>query len=121
MKYYLAGPMTGLKNFGYDEFARASEILRNAGLFVLSPHEIYFGSEPGTLPYRAYIEAGLTLLMRADAIILMPGWSDSRGATLERHAALTMGMNVYYYVKEAPHLLTENPKEPDGEARTNNP
>jgi hypothetical protein len=36
----------------------------------------------------------LRLMLTADAVALLPGWEDSRGALLERHVAMQLGMIV---------------------------
>ena len=108
MRYYLAGKMTGLPNFGYDSFARLTAKLRSAGLDIASPHEIDYDEtriERGSRPYKEYLAGGLELLLRqCDGIIMMTNWKDSTGARLEREAAIAAKFDVV-------HLLSDDPLE----------
>jgi hypothetical protein len=80
MRIYIAGPMTGLPDFNYPLFNQTAAVLRNAGWEVENPAETEFGP---AVPYEAMIRSGLTLLLRCDAIWMLPGWSKSKEATLE--------------------------------------
>ena len=83
MTYYLAGPMTGLPDFNFNAFTAACAALRERGLSVVSPHEKDPELETrGT--WEACLRADIAILMRdCHAMILLPGWSNSKGATLE--------------------------------------
>ena len=91
-KIYIAGPITGVKGYA-DRFKRAEQILEEAGHEPVSPviPEEYEGR-----PYRSYIDRGLRLLMGCDAICMLPGWSRSRGAMLEKRYAETVKLPVYF-------------------------
>jgi hypothetical protein len=91
-KVYIAGPITGVKGYA-DRFKRAEQILEEAGHEPVSPviPEKYEGR-----PYRSYIDRGLRLLMGCDAICMLPGWTRSRGAMLEKRYAETVKLPVYF-------------------------
>lgn len=100
MRYYLAGPMTGLPKYGFDIFERAAARLRHEGFNIASPHEIDHGESEenrGSLKYQDYIRAGLKLLLECDAIILMTGWESSGGCMTELYVAYASDMKVYFY------------------------
>jgi nucleoside 2-deoxyribosyltransferase len=100
MRYYLAGPMTGLPDFNYRVFEAEQKKLRSQGLDVVSPHSIDFGEteeKPGSLPYQTYIKGGLKLLLTCDAIILMVGWENSKGCLTELTVASACGMMILFY------------------------
>lgn len=102
---YLAGPMTGLPEFNYPAFRDAADRLRAAGATVRSPHEFHGGALG--LPYATYLEAGLAAARGATAIVLLPGWESSPGATAEREAAVTAGVPILRYVDDdRPELET---------------
>lgn len=110
MRYYLAGKMTGLPNFGYDVFEEACKDLRSIGLEISSPHEKEHHESVvarGKRPYAYYLAHGLMLLMKCDAIILMRNWSDSHGAKIELNAALDLNKSVFYYVPKYPEKILE--------------
>ncbi len=97
---YIAGPMTGIARWNRPAFVKAAKQLREQGWEVTSPVEIAdaFGSQntivttPGMLD--AVIEAELEALAKCDAIYLLAGWEDSRGAKRELWLALEKGLEV---------------------------
>jgi hypothetical protein len=98
--FYLAGPMTGLPNFGYDAFEEAMQRLRGLGLSVISPHEKYYHEteeERGSRTWQFYMTEATLLLTRADRICLLPGWSNSHGARRELELATALRYPIYYY------------------------
>ncbi|MDD7304738.1 MAG: DUF4406 domain-containing protein [Prevotellaceae bacterium] len=46
--------------------------------------------------WRAHMRADLQMLLECDAICMMDGWEESKGAKLEHDVASTCGMTVYY-------------------------
>lgn len=100
MKYYLAGPMSGIEAYNFPMFEKVVNHLRETGLNIDSPHEIDHGETDenrGSLPYKTYIMAAVRMLMECDAIIVLPGWSDSEGARFEMRAALMFKMETYRF------------------------
>lgn len=109
MKYYLAGPMTGIEKFNFPLFHSAAAALRAKGYEIISPAEVdgpeiakeANASADGKLDANGKI-AGHTwgdLLSRdvkivadeVDGIVFLPGWEKSRGARLEAFTALLCG------------------------------
>ena len=77
---YIAGPMTGLPGYNFDAFNDAATDLRQAGFHVLNP------ARRGVIPGHAwedYLRKALGDVLRADGLALLPGWENSRGASLE--------------------------------------
>ena len=91
-KIYIAGPITGVKGYA-DRFKRAEQILEEAGHKPVSP--VIPGDDEGET-YRYYIDRGIRLLLGCDAICMLPGWSRSRGAMLEKRYAETVKLPVYF-------------------------
>lgn len=83
MIVYIAGPMTGLKNFNRNSFNIAEEILRGQGHEVRNPACL----GPGWAYYENYIEVGLVMLGQCDAIVFLPGSGKSPGALREKQRA----------------------------------
>ena len=89
MKIYIAGPITN--NPDYEkQFAEAEEKLLSQGHLVINP-----AKNPGTC-YKDYLDIGLCELMKCDAICLLPGWEESKGARLENHYARAAGLTIYH-------------------------
>lgn len=91
--YYLAGPMSGKPGFNYKAFEMHAAHYRGHNLTIKSPHEIHDGDT--SLPYAYYLREGLKLLLECNAVILLPGWQESRGAVLEEGLAHTLEMYIY--------------------------
>lgn len=89
-KIYIAGPVTGVPGY-LDNFQRAERALRAKGYEPVSP--VADGLVDGWT-YRDYINRGFRLLMDCDGILLLPGFMESKGAALELHYALAVGMEV---------------------------
>lgn len=107
-KIYLAGPMTGIELFNYPQFHRVATALREDGNEVVSPAETVLPNgticqlDPPTAddarPHTDYLREGLAKLLECDAIALLPGYADSRGAMLELRVAEELGMTVIVLV-----------------------
>jgi len=99
-RIYVAGPMTGLPDLNFPAFNAAAAELRAEGWHVENPaeHGIVDGAQ-----WSDYMHTDLQQLSTCCAIYLLPGWSKSRGATLEAHVAQALGMAVYY----APNAETQ--------------
>jgi hypothetical protein len=98
LQYYLSGPMSGLPDYNFPVFAEAKKNIESIwNIKVISPHEILFEGEPGSLHWTAYMRGDLAALLKAGAIILLPGWPQSRGASKELDVALSLEYPVYFY------------------------
>lgn len=118
MKIYLAGPMSGYKDFNFPAFMAAAKLLRDMGHEVFNPAENdlerdgdlaekYTKSETGDITEaeangfdrRTAIKADLTFIIdEAEAIALLPGWERSKGANAEFWTAQFLGLEVLQLV-----------------------
>ena len=112
MKIYVAGPMRGFPEFNAPAFHAATAKLRADGHEVFSPAEQSnklfgeavrnnaHGDEGAMGGYEMTIARTVFHLdlayicLQADAVALLPGWQNSRGATAERATALALGLKV---------------------------
>lgn len=111
MKLYLAGPMRGIPEFNYPAFRAGTARLRSMGHEVFSPvehDEKTHGadiSNPAGDAAQATKEHGFNICealhadlkficLEADAVVLLPGWENSKGANAERATALALGKPV---------------------------
>ena len=91
---YVAGPMTGIKDYNYPAFDAAQDTLRAAGFHVATPTVI--GRRHGyDKPHAFYLRRALALMLGADGVAVLPGWEASRGARLEVHVAKSLSMPVH--------------------------
>jgi hypothetical protein len=115
MKIYLAGPMTGYKDFNFPAFMAAAKMLRDMGHEVFNPaeHDLkmndpdVYKSETGDqleaqakgFDPRVAIKADLTYIIdEAEAIALLPGWERSKGANAEFWTAQFLGLEILQLV-----------------------
>lgn len=114
MTIYLAGPMSNVPFFNFPAFFAAAEQLRKMGHVVLSPAEHdrdELGLDYTQFPHGSFSDAGwsedrighfmrraltwdIAAVCRSQAIALLPGWQQSRGANVEHGAAQMLGLEV---------------------------
>jgi hypothetical protein len=116
MRFYLAGPMSGIPHFNFPAFHAAAAILRAQGHEVFNPAErdierhggvdISANNHAGD-PAQAAKDHNFSLrdalaedtayiCREADAIAMLPGWENSKGARAEHALALALGHSVIY-------------------------
>lgn len=71
---------------------------------VINPHEIahdgftdyhhQYGVENSDPRWSAFMRSDIAALVKCDAIILLEGWENSRGAKLEHHIASELGLLI---------------------------
>lgn len=81
--------MTGHDDHNFPAFHAAATRFRQAGWDVANPAENFDGRTD--LPREAYLRADMVMLAQCDAIAMLPGWEDSRGAKLEYTVARELG------------------------------
>jgi hypothetical protein len=89
-RIYVAGPMTGHADCNFPAFHAAAARLREAGFEVVNPAENFGGRTD--LPRETYLRADVILVAQCEAIAMLPGWEDSRGARLEYLLARELSM-----------------------------
>lgn len=89
-RVYLSGPITNVKNYK-GLFMFAEEIVRmcDAARIFNPASQI-----PDNLGYEQAMKRCVAALAEYDTIMLLPGWSVSKGAKIEHDIALACGMNV---------------------------
>jgi len=94
-KIYLAGCMSKYKDtdFGHAMFAKEAARLRAKGFEVINPAENFNGDK--TLPYYTYLRKGIEQVMSCDAVVVLDGWRESKGARAEVQAAQSVDIPVY--------------------------
>lgn len=104
LPWYLAGPMSGIPQFNFPMFASESARLRAAGFAVISPHELdsqavqeaAWASTDGALHDGQIANETWGDILARDVkvvadqvcgVLVLPGWTRSRGARLETFVA----------------------------------
>lgn len=94
LRIYIAGPMTGLPDFNYPAFHAEAQRLRALGFHVENPAE---NAPPPCGTWHGYMRIAIPQLLSCEAICLLPGWPQSRGARIEHGLAIELGMSVLYH------------------------
>ena len=90
-RVYIAGPMTGLPDFNYPAFNRAADALRAKGYHVENPAA---NPVPPCGTWKGYMLMAIAQLITCDTVVLLPGWSGSKGAKVEHQLALDLDLDV---------------------------
>lgn len=91
VRAYVAGPMTSIQDLNFPLFAQVTAALRQRGIDAVSPAEIC--PDKG-MAWHDCMRRDIAALVTCDAIVMLPGWENSKGATLERHIAERLGMTI---------------------------
>lgn len=91
---YVAGPMTGYRDWNKPAFAGMTARLRTAGMVVINPDELH--KADAETPWDYYLRRDLAELVKCQRVVLLPGWANSKGATLEHHVAKSLEMEIVY-------------------------
>ena len=89
-RVYLSGPITSTKNYkGLFMFAEELAALGDA-------EQIYNPAArvPAFFTWEQAMYRCLSEITKYDMVVMLPGWSASRGARLERDVALACGMHI---------------------------
>ena len=105
MKIYIAGPMSGITQFNYPEFFSVASDLRDLGHNVINPAETNgltiedalndVDANPRSWEY--YMRKDVMSVAKVDAVCLLPGWQNSKGARLEVTVAKALGIPLYIF------------------------
>jgi hypothetical protein len=88
-RLYIAGPMTGIKDLNFPAFHAEAARLRALGYDVENPAEINCDHSTS---WAQCMRKDIARLVECDAVALLPGHVESRGASLERYIAQQLGM-----------------------------
>jgi Domain of unknown function (DUF4406) len=103
MKVYIAGPMTGYPKWNFPAFFEAEAQLEALGYEVINPahndgatvQEALESAGPVESPnnlWSDYMKRDLPHVLNVDMICLLPGWQNSKGASLEVTVAKAIGL-----------------------------
>lgn len=117
-RYYVAGPISGLPDVPTEtkiaRFHRAEAELVARGHEVCNPLTVEIDACPGecnpdghvgqdgvpTHSWECFMRHDLRALLLCDGIALLPGWTDSRGATTEVYVASMLGLRTIWLTED---------------------
>ena len=101
-RVYLAGPMRGHPDLNFPAFHAATLDLTDRGYDVWSPAAQGLADDSS---FEACMAVDLPEVVRADAVVVLPGWQDSQGARIETTVAWRLDKPVLRYpdLKPARH------------------
>lgn len=89
MKIYISGPMSGHDDLNFPAFNEAAALLRSEGHEVVNPAEINSDLDADWLEC---IICDIKWVATCEAIYMLPGWKESKGAMIERLVAAKLGL-----------------------------
>lgn len=100
MIIYISGPISDpdpeVVKTNKAAFTEAERMLDADGHSVVNPVK---NGLPDTAPWLDHMRADIKMLMDCNAVATLPGWENSRGATIEVELARGLGIPVLPYVK----------------------
>lgn len=107
MRVYIAGPIAGKPDQNRTAFKEKAQELEAQGHEPVNPHEVdhshsgpCFGAPTGRDPdphhYGCYLLGDMQALATCDAVVLLRGYSGSKGATAEIAFADACGIPVFF-------------------------
>ena len=97
MKIYISGPITGMPELNEPAFASASLAIAEKGHVPINPFDVCRDIPRGS-DLMAYMRADIKAMMDADAVLMLSGWAESRGARIEHSIAVFLEIPIYHSV-----------------------
>lgn len=98
---YVAGPYTAPTHYQVTQNIRAAEEvaveLWRRGFAVICPHKNTAMLDGAVEDGEKWLQGGLEMLRRCDAVVVVEGWEGSEGTKREIEEARALGMRVYYW------------------------
>ena len=85
--------MTGYQDYNFPAFHAAAQAWRDGGWDAINPAEIEANDAEDS--YRFYLRQDINLLVDCDAIAMLEGYENSKGAMLEMNIAQALKLRVY--------------------------
>jgi len=92
MKIYISGPMAGMRDLNFPAFNKAEVFLDRLGHVIINPASL---GQNKNWVWSDYLKRDLIALMPCDTLVLLPGWSRSKGALLELVVAKCLGFEIH--------------------------
>ncbi|QGJ94983.1 nucleoside deoxyribosyltransferase [Gordonia phage RedWattleHog] len=106
MRIYIAGPVSGHADYNRPAFEEAARVVREHGHAPVVPIDLEPVVPGQEKSWNYYMRLALRALLDTEAVLVLPGWMNSRGATIERSLALELDMPVYHSLTELVDCMT---------------
>jgi uncharacterized protein DUF4406 len=108
MLIYVAGKYSGDIDANIAAARQVAIALWEKGHAVICPHLNSAHMEQDCkATWQDYLDGDMNMVSRCDALVMLEGWQDSKGANMEHEYATSLGMPIYY----APDLPELHPTE----------
>lgn len=94
LKVFISGPMSNLPDWNFPAFHAMADRLHAAGYQVVNPSELYEAMDQVPTEWVDSMRFAIKILVDCDAIVMLPGWQQSKGATIEAAIARSLGFKV---------------------------
>jgi len=95
MRIYISGPITGKPDYNKHRFNEVEDWLRSIGHDPVNPQTLTTGYSE---TWEYYMRIDLKAMLDCDAIIMLEGWQESRGAKLEHDLAKELKFEIHYHI-----------------------
>lgn len=99
MKIFISGPVTGTTDY-MERFGNAQKYLESLGHSAINP-VLVTSNLPEDTTQKEYLSLDLTMLCMCDAIYMLKGYGESKGALAELATAKSIGCEIFYEVVTA--------------------
>ena len=93
-RVFISGPIRGMPDYNVPAFMAAEKMLTDQGCAVMNPVKLH-PANPDAFSHDDYMHICKAMLDVCDAIYLLPGWTDSKGAVEEAKHAIVHGITVW--------------------------
>jgi len=109
MRVYIAGPMTGLPDDNHPAFNDMEQRLLAFGFAPINPARNFGGQKD--LNRAEVMRFDLAMLLQCEAIVFLPGWQESSGASVEHAVAAQLGLEELRWGGHSEGLFSCGPME----------
>lgn len=89
-KIYISGKITGDPHYK-TKFMKAAQKVIAAGYTPINPATVMLKPNAS---WKEYMQHDIKLLVDCDGILMLPDWKESKGATLEKTIAESLGIRT---------------------------
>lgn len=85
---------------------KAAIAIFRRGHYAITPHTNTAFMD-GVVPDERFLALALLLIEHVDAVLLLPGWTNSRGSEAEKLKAERLGKRIFFGIDQVPPFVRE--------------